>query len=82
MYPQDVSLSHLASNLTNFASGGSPSNTPSFKVWDVRGGVNTGIFFPKFVYASWFKSVINGRIGSLAKSRRSLESGRLSKAST
>jgi len=36
---------YLASNLTNCASGGSPSNTPSRKIWEVKEGLNHGYFF-------------------------------------
>jgi len=35
---------YLASGLTNCASGGSPSNTPSRKIWEVEGGLNHRYF--------------------------------------
>jgi len=35
-------LLYLASDLTNCASGGSTSNTPSRKIWEVKGGLNHG----------------------------------------
>jgi len=45
---------YLASNLTNCASGGSPSNSPSHKIWEVKSGLTTGSFMSIFKFVNAF----------------------------